>query len=276
MKMKEAMPGMTFGCDPELFVANSEGEFVFPEFIPGTKEEPYKVENGAVQRDGMAAEFNIDPVDNFDDWDRNITSVLDQLKKFLPSGHKLVVKPSVVFSEKEWEKAPPEAKALGCTPDFDAWTGAVNPPPDGEKVPRLRTAAGHLHFGWTEGATPDDLQHMASCRDLVKQLDWYIGPWSVRLDRDTTRRQLYGRAGAMRYKDYGVEYRVPSNFWLANPSRRKMMWNRMQSAIWGMSRLFIPEQADKYGFNDLLIRSINDSNIPEILKTKYSFPIMRI
>ena len=57
----KAMEGMTFGCDPELFVVNGNDEFVYPEWIPGNKEEPHPVEHGAVQIDGMAAEFNIDP-----------------------------------------------------------------------------------------------------------------------------------------------------------------------------------------------------------------------
>src|SRR6478735_273342 len=104
----DSMPGFTFGCDPELFVYNTEREeFVTAEgLIPGTKHEPYPVKRGAVQVDGMAAEFNIDPVDNFSDFNRNIREVMVTLGKMLPDNHKLVAVPSVVFSERAWEEAP--------------------------------------------------------------------------------------------------------------------------------------------------------------------------
>lgn len=273
----KAMEGMTFGCDPEVFVVNDNEEFVYPEWIPGTKEEPHKVEHGAVQIDGMAAEFNIDPVDNYKDWERNIKAVMKQLEGFLPKGCKIVVTPKAEFTEENWNKAPDEAKILGCVPDFDAWTGGLNSPPDGESIPRTRTAGGHAHFGWTEGATPDDLQHLANCRDLIKQLDWYVGAWSVEKDPDPTRRRMYGRAGAMRYKDYGVEYRTPSNFWVENPDLRKEFWNRMNTAVNNMKNSFIPGgHALKYGFNDLLVASINQSFIADALVQKYTFPIRTI
>ncbi len=69
MSALDAMPGFTFGCDPELFVINDEGVFVSAEgLIPGDKQNPYKVPGGAIQVDGMAAEFNIDPVTNYADF----------------------------------------------------------------------------------------------------------------------------------------------------------------------------------------------------------------
>ena len=202
----EALPGFTFGCDPELFIMNAEGEYISAEgIIPGTKAEPYKVPGGAVQRDGMAAEFNIDPVTTFDEFDHNITLVLKSLVKFLPKGCRLMPMPAVTFSEKVWEAASDEAKELGCSPDYNAWTGEVNPPPNAPDNPRLRTASGHLHIGWTEDASMSDIEHVTNCQDLVKQLDWYLGAWSTRHDNCPQRRKLYGKAGDLRYKPYGVE-----------------------------------------------------------------------
>ncbi len=273
-----AMGGMSFGCDPELFVVDGNGEFVYPDFIPGTKEEPYAVELGAVQRDGMAAEFNIEPVTNFSDWKRNVNTVMKQMEGMLPVGYQLVPVASAVFSEQAWNRAPDEAKVLGCNPDFNAWTGDVNPPPDGEAIPRFRTAAGHLHFGWTENADASNLQHLAACRDLVKQLDWYLGLWSLQLDKDNSRRNLYGKAGSMRYKPYGVEYRVLSNFWLANDNRKESVWDRMQHAIWDMRNNFLPSSdfVTAYEFNNLVIRSIDESEISPTLKANFKYPITSI
>lgn len=252
------MPGFKFGCDPEVFVVDSDGKPVSPDFIPGTKDEPFKVKYGAVQRDGMAAEFNIDPAETFHDFNRNINAVMNQLKSMIPKGHSLAIIPSTVFPLSEWEKAPDFAKELGCSPDFDAWTGGCNPPPTPPQE-TLRCAGGHIHIGWTDNAQMDDAQHILNCRDLVKQLDWFVGSWSIKQDPDPVRRNLYGKAGACRYKPYGVEYRVLSNFWIKNTQSRLALWNRVNSAINEMSGLFIPEKGSF--MNDYLIHSINTSKL---------------
>lgn len=270
----EALPGFSFGCDPELFIYDQNKErFVSAEgLIPGTKENPYKVTRGAVQVDGMAAEFNIDPVRTFDDFYSSIEIVLQELKSFLPRGHKLMALPSVTFDEDVWEATPDVAKILGCNPDFNAWTGKVNSPPDASKNPRLRTASGHLHIGWTEDAAVTDKLYVQNARDLVKQLDWWLGGWSLRVDSDPVRRSLYGKAGAMRFKPYGAEYRVLSNFWLKNRATALQVWNRMQRAIHDMTTNFLPEQAP-YQFNELLVRSIDESKLNETLLSCFSTPL---
>lgn len=271
------MQGMKFGCDPELFVVDPDGNFVCADgLIPGTKEEPYKVDKGAVQVDGFAAEFNTDPAETYEEFSGNVSSVLKTLKSMLPKGYDLRCVPVAEFSEKVWEEAPDRAKVLGCTPDFNAWTGDVNPPPDTSANPRMRTASGHLHIGWTEDADLGDPQHIMNCRDLVKQLDWYLGGWSLRIDEDPTRRLLYGKAGAMRFKPYGVEYRVLSNFWLDNGNRRIAVWNRMQQAIHDMRNNYIPDSANWFGFNKILIQSIDTSTRDPSLERKFSFPLTRI
>ena len=49
------------GADPELFVMKNGKFHSADDLIPGSKDEPYPVENGAVKVDGMALEFNIRP-----------------------------------------------------------------------------------------------------------------------------------------------------------------------------------------------------------------------
>lgn len=269
----DAREGFTFGCDPELFVYNAEGVAVSAEgLIPGTKAEPHKVEGGAVQVDGMAAEFNIDPVSTFKDFNRNIELVMKQLGEMLPEGYELRAEPSVTFLPEIFDAAPDTAKELGCSPDYNAWTGQVNPPPKDRNNPYLRTASGHIHIGWTEDADLADTQHVMNCCDLVKQLDWYLGGWSVKVDKDPTRRRLYGRAGACRFKDYGVEYRVLSNFWVTTRDRRLVVWNRLQQAIEAMSRTFMPDKASAY--NSLLQESINTSRMDPFLTRNYRYPLV--
>lgn len=265
--------GFLIGADPEVFIFKGRTPVPASEAgIPGTKEEPYDVLGIGIQVDGMAAEFNIPPCQTFNDFNTYIVTALDIIASLLPKGYKIKIVPSVTFSDKVFDAAPDECKALGCQPDINAWTGEVNPPPEPEN-PFNRCAGGHLHFGWTEGEDVTDLQHMLNCQDLVKQLDWYLGGWSIGVDKDVLRRSLYGKAGACRYKHYGVEYRTLSNFWLATEQLRLETWNRAVTAIDQMSRLFLPDRVSP-SLQHELIEAINTSKPSEHLLRQCNFPLL--
>jgi hypothetical protein len=75
---------LLIGADPEVFVSQA-GKFMSAYgLIPGTKQEPHAVDNGAVQVDGMALEFNIDPSASSEAFVYNIKSVLAQLRQMVP------------------------------------------------------------------------------------------------------------------------------------------------------------------------------------------------
>lgn len=267
-----APTGFTFGADPELFILDANGIPVSAAgLIPGTKEEPFKVDGGAVQVDGMAAEFNIDPSISFMEFDSNIRKVMAALKKMLPKGHYFSSEPSVAFSQEVFDAAPEEAKVLGCTPDYNAWTEGMNEVPDTSHMPTLRCAGGHLHVGWDEDLSVLDETHINNCFDLVKQLDWYLAAWSVKADPDTLRRSLYGKAGACRIKPYGVEYRVLSNFWIWTESRRVAVWDRAVRAILDMPKAFMPDTAAIYG--EKLVEMINTSVRNKDIEYLYKYPV---
>lgn len=271
----DAKAGFTFGCDPELFVFNAEGKPVPADMIPGTKLQPHKVPFGAVQRDGFAAEFNIDPVTNFEDFNKHIEEVMKSLKQFLPKGWTLKADASVTFDKDIFDSAPDAMKELGCLPDLNAWTGEVTPSPKLDDNPYMRCAGGHLHVGFPGGPySLGDTQHVLNCRDLAKQFDWFLGGWSLKLDEDATRRKLYGKAGACRIKPYGVEYRVLSNFWITSKERRLAVWNRMQEAINRMATLYLPDRAASD--NDLLIQAINTSVKRTTLYRAYNYPLQTL
>jgi hypothetical protein len=267
--------GFKFGCDPEMFLKDDKG---VPQsaygIIPGTKQEPFKVEGGTVQVDGMAAEIGTDPAESFDEWNGHIVAVLRQLKEMLPSGWGLGLEPSVRFSQEIMDAQPETAKELGCDPDYNAWTGEVNPYPDTLNNPCLRTFSGHLHIGWTEKNIVTDELHVGNCRDLVKQMDWFLGAWSVQKDPDKTRRQLYGKAGAFRPKPYGVEYRVLSNFWLKSKDSRRDVWNRTQAAIASMRENEMSKVHPNY--SDEIVEIINASKRDAVFERAFAFPLMQI
>jgi len=219
---------ITVGCDPELFVKQDNKFRCAWGLIPGTKEEPHRVNNGAVQVDGFALEYNIDPVDNADDFVNYNLEVLDQMKAMVP-GYEFAIVPSARFNGNHFRAQPDEAKVLGCTPDYNAYTMEENPIPDNNTT--LRTAGGHIHIGFCEGADPQDDEHILRCATLVKQLDVYLGLPSVLFDTDKDRRAMYGKAGAFRAKPYGVEYRSLSNAWVVNEQRMRFVFKQTVKAV---------------------------------------------
>lgn len=209
------------GADPELFVFSENKKKVVSahDLIPGTKKHPFQVPKGAIQVDGVAAEFNIDPAESRSQFMQHIAIVKNALKDQLDIKgrlHKdryvLVAKPCVFFTKTYWATVPEEAKELGCEPDFNAYTMNANVKPDAKML--MRTGAGHIHISW--GARVENISDdwMDLCADLVQHLDHHLFPESKKWDADELRRKLYGNMGAFRPKKYGLEYRTLSNAWL--------------------------------------------------------------
>ncbi len=222
------------GADPELFMRNpNSGEFVSAHEaqcgarVPGTKYEPFKVPNGAIQVDGTALEFNIDPAATVGEFVANIKSVRKTLEGYVP-GFNVVAEPVALYDKVYWlTQVPPEAQSLGCDPDFNGWTQDQNPTPNPGTKP-FRTASGHIHIGWTQDQDVFDKEHYLLCCQMAKQMDYYLGIHSMLWDKDGTRRSLYGKAGAFRPKPYGVEYRVLSNRWLDSDDLMAWVYNSVQ------------------------------------------------
>ncbi len=218
------------GCDPEVFVSK-RGQLVSGHgMVPGYKDSPHKTSKGAIQVDGMALEFNIDPANSEQEFFENVQATMNDLLSALPQGHKIEIQSTANFGKALIESQPEEAKELGCSPDYNAYLdGGVNPKPDAD-LP-FRTAAGHIHIGWTDGANISDPGHIELCCKVTKLMDLFLGVPSVLLDTDTQRRSMYGQAGSFRAKSYGVEYRVLSNFWLKSPDMIKWAYKQTAQVI---------------------------------------------
>jgi len=141
----------------------------------------------------------------------------------------LVTVPTAEFGAEYMAEQPEESLELGCEPDFNAYTGRENPRPNAKNT--FRTASGHVHIGWTEGADPLDPAHFADCIAVVKQLDWSLGLMSKLWDSDEKRRTMYGDLGAFRPKPYGVEYRTMSNAWLTDDNLISYVFDQVQLSM---------------------------------------------
>lgn len=230
----------TIGADPELWLMQNGAPVSAHNMIKGNKRRPLKVKDGAVQVDGMALEFNIDPAKDSQEFQDNINSVLAQLKEMIGEDYEFGFNPVANFGYDYMKTQPRVARRLGCEPDYNAYTGDVNPKPK-EDTP-FRTASGHIHIGWTkvdkegypESYDPMDPGHFMACRILATCMDHFLLiPSLVTFDseEEAQRRSLYGAPGAFRPKPYGMEYRSLSNTWLNHPEWVKWAFDQTARAI---------------------------------------------
>lgn len=256
---------LLLGLDPELWVAKDSKIVSAFGLIGGDKENPIKVKGGAVQVDGMALEFNIDPASNKEEFISNIDTVMGILRDMVP-GYDLVIQPVAHFGTEYIAAQPEKAKELGCSPDYDAWKQDVNPRPDGNRP--FRTAAGHIHFGFMEdNDAPIDAQgYIDYCSSVVRELDFYLALPSLFYDADAQRRELYGKAGAFRPKTYGLEYRTLSNMWLATAELKEWLYNAAQEA-WARIESGV-SLVDKYGDIQEIINTSDKKRAMEIIKAE--------
>jgi len=220
------------GADPEAFVQYGVNISHAIGMIGGTKDKPLLVDGGGLQEDNVLFEFNVDPTDNPSVFAETIKKVLEQGEDVLAmSGLRIKTHLSSHVYE-DMSGFPEKAFEFGCTPDYNAFTGAENPRPSATNQ-LLRTAGGHVHIGYSHITTvTDDLS-----RRLMMMCDYLLGLPSLFEDNDTQRRELYGKAGACRLKSYGAEYRTLSNYWIWDEAMIKTIHGRAQNAFLKVDKL---------------------------------------
>jgi hypothetical protein len=260
------------GCDPELFAFRGDTPVSVHDLLPGNKVFPEKVPRGAIQVDGVAAEFNIQPATNSTEFLRNVRHVSGLMERLLKTKDptlRLRAVPSVVFDEEYFRKLPMEAKELGCEPDFSAYTLCPNPKPATTRP--FRTASGHIHIQFVLPEVPNPLadEHMEECATIVQDLDSVFAGVSKVWDKDEERRLLYGAPGAFRPKPYGCEYRVLSNSWLASDWSVRYVFDVTRSVterfLMGIDTAGLMDKA-KNGANSIRghIEALSKMGLPDI------------
>jgi len=226
-------PKILIGADPELFVFDKDKkEFISAhDIFPGTKMIPFEVQDGMIQVDGTAFEFNVKPSSTpgqFLESISNVLSISSSIMRKRSTALEFRAVPHVLYSKAYFDSLPEESKELGCDPDFNAYTGEPNPKPSTD-LP-LRTGSGHIHTGWRADGDKWEDDHFYNCRLMSIQLDCALFIPSLLWDNDDRRRDLYGNPGAFRPKSYGCEYRVLSNKWISDPKLIKYVFSATKRA----------------------------------------------
>ena len=234
---------MRLGSDPEIFLQDTNGKPISAiGYIQADKWNPLQIpdmEKGfTLQEDNVSLEYGIPPAATAEEFVHHIQAVMERSKEWVP-GLTFSKLSCIVFPEDQMQH--PLAHVFGCEPDWCAWTGNTNPKPV-PPHPFLRSAGGHIHV-----ETQED-KHQ-----VVKGMDLFLGIPSVLMDEGELRKQLYGKAGALRYKDYGVEYRTLSNFWIFKEELIKWVWRNTARALENVSMDYTP-------YADEIQQAINNSD----------------
>lgn len=241
----------TIGTDPELFL-EKDGIIISAEgLIGGTKNEPKPIsDNGHfIQEDNVMVEFNIPPCNNKEEFIYNINHVKEYLDVLANvNGMKLNYTTSYEFTKEEVRT--PQARMFGCEPSWNVYLKDQSPSPSSRT--KWRGCGGHIHIGYNE---PDqDTSEL-----LVYGMDMILGLKSIIIDPDTKRRTTYGKAGEFRWKDFGIEYRTLSNFWIKNNQLMGWVYESTALVIDIINEGIMLELIEKYA-NDVQ-NAINNSNV---------------
>lgn len=243
---------MKLGCDPEIFLADAAGALVSAiDKIGGSKHNPRPLPIGpgyAVQEDNVAIEFNIPPADSKEAFVNSINAAKNYLSHEIEQmGLRFNGLSAASFPIREL--AHPMAHVFGCDPDFDAWKGGEEnrKPMSADKT--LRSAGGHVHIGHKFNSPEELIQ-------FIKYMDLCLGVPSVLMDNGELRKQLYGKAGAFRFKPYGGEYRTLSNFWVFDDKYINWVWDATDQAM----KMWQDNKVDMDKTGKFIQKAINTNN----------------
>lgn len=233
---------LSIGTDPEVFIGRNLGRrFAAVDsrtVVPpdGLELPSYRNYHSKVVRDGVQAELQVGGAAY--GCRQALASAISQhlgllntaIAKYNSDGRRkgsrplvLSFRPLVKLHKRDITKMDADSLILNCRESHNAY-GREPIKRDGATYP-YRSGSGHIHLG-------TKLVKDVDPNLVVKILDVIVGIPSVLIARDpgeAIRRETYGRAGEYRLPRHGLEYRVPSNFWLRD--------YKLQSMVFGLAKL---------------------------------------
>lgn len=246
------------GADPELFLTDNSGKFISSiGRFGGTKIKPRKlgsIKGMFVQEDNVAVEFNIAPSQDSKTFVESIHAALALIEAEAKHMQlNLAIVASATFDKDQLDN--PKAKEFGCDEDMNVWTLRINPRPKAANKD-LRSSGGHIHVAYQKDRI-----------GIGRAMDLFAGVPSIMFDLDRDRRQLYGQAGCIRQKDYGIEYRTLSNFWLKSKELTELIFNQTVQAVEFIDKRMEIMKEDVHAIINCINNS--DQSLVPMLKEKY-------
>jgi len=257
------MSKLTVGSDLEFFVTSGSSmhakSLIAGEVIcPFGKDDPRELSYGRMHWDNVCIEICPEHADNVDDFHKNVVQMMGAMTGDIAKAKCHMARYASAYISQALASSP-SAQVFGCEPDLNAHTRKVQRP-NAKSAGTLRTAGGHVHIGVETESMEDKIL-------LTKLCDMYLGIPSVMLDDDTRRRELYGKAGSFRPKDYGIEYRTLSNYWALRDNTIKWIFEQVQEVVSVYEGMKVMQKEDSSGIDyDWMDGSVS-AEIQEIINT---------
>jgi hypothetical protein len=250
---------VTLGSDPEIAVVNSAGKII-PAcgLFGGDKGKPVPVPtgHGGWLEDGIALELNPNPAKTPAEAYANLSYCIDAARKHVAPKNYTLHYPVVeqIFNQVVLAKHP-KAVEFGCAVDYSAYQIGV--PREGIMQKAMQTHGtgirfygGHLHLGVSNW--PAALPKFVA----IRFFDLLVGAPIAKnyTPYTSTRDNFYGNPGLYRETKYGVEYRTPTNSWLAELGSDYE--HSTLGRVYELGQLF----ANFEKYEEALVRVYNDVN----------------
>lgn len=209
-----------FGCDAEFFVKDSSGRPVEgSRVVPGTKDSPFKLNNGVCHPDGLSVEVGCPPAETPEGMIVNLFAVMQEVYEnyMKPRGYSFINECTVEV--KDYPNASTKDLERGCSFEYSAYSFSRKKKFIDDESDKYRHSGFHIHLGFTEheDTLPVRMDMAALSRAIDKQV------LSRSLGTTHQRANQYGGYGAFRVKPYGIEYRALDCRVITDPTKLESM-----------------------------------------------------
>ena len=179
--------------------------------VEGTKKDPKPIalEGCFQQLDNVMIEFTLPPMKEYWMYKSIIDDCIEYTNKWLAEidpMYSLDIVSSARYNMMELDNE--QAMTFGCEPSYSVYRNDISFRPGPAMVGNLRSCGYHIHYGWDEKYTKEELHKFMILNDV------FLGFQSMYYDKDVDRRKLYGNLSDHRIigKDQEasnrIEYRV--------------------------------------------------------------------
>jgi len=257
------------GSDPEFFLRKKGKIIESTKVIPLSGMSYNQWSYNRVVCDGVQAELHTGPQICREVYSHRIAEVLNYTKNKLNDINVTIDFSGVIkLSDKELRNLSKYSKKFGCAPSKNVYFKDDKIKVDASKYP-YRSAGGHIHLSFEEDSCIESLRENPVL--VVKLLDIICGNTLVMVDRDPMqieRRKVYGKAGEYRMPKHGIEYRVPSNFWLGSyPLFGLTMGLARQAVLVANAMIEFETNYDKLHPYRVIFDLVNEADIIEAINT---------